>query len=184
MADKSTPLILNALTKAMADPVGVPLHGNKKTAGLFAASASAKQAARRCVEEGYLRVLHRQTRGKSIQDVCTISEKGLAYLLSQVSPKAVLEELVRTLGVHKTHVAELVAATRRWQAGLDGLQTAVLKVLEQISTDCRLQIAELNLQSAICNLQSAIRDHPTTARQPSRRNLWLVSSSGKLLDRR
>src|SRR5437016_12223951 len=97
MADQSTSLILDALTKAMADPAGVPLHGNKKTAGLFAASVRAKQAAQRCLEDGYLRVLHRQTRGKSVQDVCTISDKGLAYLLSQVSPKAVLEELLRTL---------------------------------------------------------------------------------------
>src|SRR5260370_41457151 len=133
MARKCAALTLDALTKAMADPVGVPLHGNKKPPGLLAAGASAKQAARRCLEEGYLRVLHRETRGKSVQDVCTISEKGLAYLLSQVSPKAVLEELVRTLGAHKTHVAELVAATRRWQAGLDTLRTADSKVLEQIT---------------------------------------------------
>jgi hypothetical protein len=132
MADKSTPLVLAALTKAVAEPVGMPLHGKKKMAGLFAATASAKQAAQRCLDEGYLRVFERQTRGKSIEDVCTITEKGLAYLLSQVNPKPVLEELVRTLQAHQTQVAELVAATRQWQAGLDGLQTAVAKVLDQI----------------------------------------------------
>ena len=36
MADPSTSLILDALTKAMADPSGARLHGNKKMPGLFA----------------------------------------------------------------------------------------------------------------------------------------------------
>src|SRR5205823_8082362 len=86
----------------------------------------------RCLEEGYLRVLHRETKGKSVKDVCTLTEKGLAYLLSQVSPKAVLEELVRTLQAQQTQVAELLTTTRRWQTGLDSLQIAVSNVLQQI----------------------------------------------------
>src|SRR5437667_10176437 len=90
MADKSTPLILDALTKAMAEPAGVPLHGNKKLPGLFTASASARQAARRCLEEGYLRVVHREPRGSSVRDFCALTEKGLAYVLSEASPKQVL----------------------------------------------------------------------------------------------
>ncbi len=133
MADKSTALILAALTKAVAEPAGVPLHGNRSSTGLFAASALAKQAAQRCLEEGYLRVLHRQSRGRSVQDVCTISDKGLSYLLSQGSPKAVLEDLVRILAIHQEQVAELVTATQRWQAGLESLRMAVAKVLEQIA---------------------------------------------------
>ncbi|HLJ94112.1 MAG TPA: hypothetical protein VKU02_13075 [Gemmataceae bacterium] len=132
MADKSTTLILAALTKAMSEPAGVPLHGNRGSSGLFAASALAKQAAQRCLDEGYLRVLHRQSRGRSVQDVCTISDKGLTYLLSQESPRAVLEDLVRILATHQERVAELVAATQRWQAGLESLRMAVAKVLEKI----------------------------------------------------
>lgn len=132
MADKSSSLILDALTKAMAEPNGVPLHGNRKLAGLFTASAGAKQAAQRCLEEGYLRVLHRETKGKSVQEFCALTEKGFAHVLSQVSPKQVLEEMVGALRARQAQVAELVAATRQWQAGLDALQAAVEKVLQQI----------------------------------------------------
>jgi hypothetical protein len=134
MADKSNTLILEALTKALAEPGGLPLHGTKRLASLFTASASAKQAAQRCLDEGYLRVLHRESKGKAVQEFCGLTDKGLAYVLSQVSPKQVLEELVHTLQARQTLVAELVAAARQWQNGLDALQAAVEKVLQQIQT--------------------------------------------------
>jgi hypothetical protein len=132
MADKSSSLILEALTKAMAEPSGVPLHGTRKLAGLFTAGTSAKQAAQRCLEEGYLRVHHRETKGKRVQEFCALTERGLAYVLNQVSPKQALEELVRTLQARQAQVAELLTVTRQWQAGLDVLQATVAKVLQQI----------------------------------------------------
>jgi hypothetical protein len=132
MANKSTSLILDALTKAMAQPAGVPLHGNKKLPGLFTASASARQAAQRCLEDGYLRVVHREPRGSSVRDFCALTEKGLAYVLSQLSPRQVLEELVHTLQARKAQVAELITMIHQWQAGLDSLQITVEKALQQI----------------------------------------------------
>jgi hypothetical protein len=132
LADKSTQLVLDALSRAAADPGGVPLHGNKKRPGLFSTTATAKQMARRCVEEGYLRVVHRQTKGKSVQESCVISEKGLAHLLGQVSPKQVLEELVRTLQARQAQVGDLVAAARQWQAAMASLHETLEKVLQQI----------------------------------------------------
>jgi hypothetical protein len=132
MADKSHQLLLSALSRAVADPAGLPLHGNKKTPGLFATSAAAKQAAQRGKDEGYLRVVHTEARGKGLVEICTISEKGLAYLLSQVSPKQVLEDLVRTLAQRQAQVGELVATARQWQAGLDTLQGTVGKILQQL----------------------------------------------------
>jgi hypothetical protein len=134
MADKSSTLILEALKKALAEPAGLPLHGTKKLAGLFTASTSAKYAAQHCLEEGYLRVLHRESKGKTVQEVCSLTEKGLTYVLSQVSPKQVLEELVHTLQDRQTLVAELVTVARQWQTGLDALQAAVEKVLQQIQS--------------------------------------------------
>src|SRR5438477_295864 len=124
--------MLDALRRAVADPGGVPLHTNKKTPGLFAATAAGKQAAQRCQDEGYLRVLHLDTNGKSSQAYFAASEKGLAYLLEQVNPREVLEDLVRTLEARRAQVGELVAAARRWQSGLDGLQAAVRSVLLEI----------------------------------------------------
>jgi hypothetical protein len=132
VADKSSQLMLDALRRAVADPGGLPLHAGKKTPGLFAATAAGKQAAQRCQDEGYLRVLHLDANGKSAQAYFAASEKGLAYLLDQVSPRQVLEDLVRTLEARQTQVGELVAAARRWQSGLDALQAVVRSVLLEI----------------------------------------------------
>src|SRR5262249_11106569 len=55
-----------------------------------------------------------------------------AFLLSQLSPKQVLEDLVRTLEARQVQVSELVAAARQWQQGLEALQAMVKKVLEQV----------------------------------------------------
>ena len=132
MADKSSQLMLDALRRAVTDPHGLPLHGNKKTSGLFAATAAGKQAAQRCQDEGYLHVLHLDASGKSTQAYFAASEKGLAYLLEQVSPREVLEDLVRTLEARQAQVGELVATARRWQSGLDGLQAAVRGILLEI----------------------------------------------------
>ncbi len=132
MADKSTQMVLDALCRAVADPGGIPLHGNKKRPGLFTTTATAKEAAQRCKEEGYLHVLHSEANGKSTQEICAITEKGLAYLLSHVSPKQVLEELVRSLEARQAQVAELVAAARQWQKGIDALHAPVEKILQQL----------------------------------------------------
>jgi hypothetical protein len=134
MADKSSTLILEALTKALAEPGGLPLHGTRKQAGLFTAGANAKQAAQRCLEEGYLRLLHRQSKGRSVQEFCGLTEKGLAFVLSQVSPKQALEQLVQTLQARHTLVAELVTVVQQWQSGLGALQGVVEKVLRQIQS--------------------------------------------------
>ena len=76
----------------------------------------------------------RQTIGKTAQEICALTEKGLAYLLSQANPKQVLEDLVRTLEARQVQVGELVAAARKWQAGLDALQATVEKVLQQMQS--------------------------------------------------
>ena len=83
MADKSTTLVLDARSRAVADPAGLPLHGSKAS-GLFATTAPAKQAAELCKQEGYLRVVRTETKGKTTQEICALTEKGLAYLLSRM----------------------------------------------------------------------------------------------------
>ncbi|HXG09042.1 MAG TPA: hypothetical protein VNK04_04570 [Gemmataceae bacterium] len=133
MADKSMPLILTALSRAAADPVGLPLHGTRTAPGLFAATAAGKLAAQRCKEEGYLRVLRTETRGKAALEVCTITEKGLAYLLAQTSPRQVLEDLVRALQSRQAQADELLAVARQMQEGLEALRATAEKVLEQVS---------------------------------------------------
>jgi hypothetical protein len=137
LADKSTQLILDALGRAAVDPAGLRLHGNKKTPGLFAAGAAAKQAAQRCKDEGYLHVVRTEAKGKTVTEVCALTEKGLAYLLAQVSPKKVLEDFVRTLEGRQAQVGELVSTARQWQADFDAFKATVEKVLQQLNQPTR-----------------------------------------------
>jgi hypothetical protein len=132
LADKSTQLILEALRRAATDPDGLPLHGSRTAPGLFATTAPARQAARRCQDDGFLRAVRTDVRGKQPREICAITEKGLAYLLSQVSPRQVLEDLARALDGRQAQVAELVAVTRRWQADLEALRATVERVLQQV----------------------------------------------------
>jgi hypothetical protein len=132
LADRSTQLVLDALTRAVADPTGLALHGSKAAPGLFATTAPARQAAQRCKDEGYLRVLRTETKGKTVKEVCALTEKGLAYLLSQTNPRHVLEDFVRALESRQSQVAELVATAQQWQAGFTALKATVEKVLTQV----------------------------------------------------
>src|SRR5581483_1748208 len=113
----------------------LPLFGTKAAPGLFSATASAKQAAQRCKEEGLLRIVRTEPRGKSVQEICALTEKGLAHLLSQVSPKQVLEDFVRALESRQIQVGELVAAARNWEAGLDALRLTAERILQQLHSN-------------------------------------------------
>jgi hypothetical protein len=132
MADKSTQLLLDALTQAAAEPAGVALHASKGAPGLFGATAAAKQAAQRCKDEGYIHVVRTEMRGKTAQEVCAITEKGLAYLLQELSPKQVLADLVRALDARQAQAGDLVAAARQSQASVEALKATVEKFLHQL----------------------------------------------------
>src|SRR5439155_22129726 len=97
MADKGTQLVLDALSRAVADPGGLPLYASKSTPGLFPTTPAARPAAQRCKEEEFVKVVRAEQRGKAVQEVCAITEKGLAYLLTRANTRQVLEDLVRAL---------------------------------------------------------------------------------------
>lgn len=132
MADKATLILLHGLRRAAADPAGLPLHAGKSYPGLFTPNASGKAIAQRCLDEGLLRVVGAETRGKGVVELCALSDKGLAYLLEQVSPRHVLEDFIRTLEARQGEVAELVAVARRMQAGLDALRDTAARVLARM----------------------------------------------------
>ena len=128
MADKSSQMVLSALSRAVADPEGLPLHGGKTTTGLFPATSGGKQAARRCLEEGYLRPLE----PSSAKPRCAITDKGFTYLLAQVSPRQVLEDFVRVLEVRQEQFDALLSSAREMRIGLDALRANAEKVLQQV----------------------------------------------------
>jgi hypothetical protein len=129
LADKATQLLLDALSRAAAEPAGLPLFGSKASPGLFVATSAARFAAQRCTDEGLVRVLRKEARGKTQQDICAITDKGLQYLLTQASPRQVLEDLVRAVEARQAQLGELTQAARQAQASLDGLKEVVRRVL-------------------------------------------------------
>ena len=57
VADKLTQLVLSALSRAAAEPCGLPLFQSKSAQGMFAPTAAGRQAAQRCQDEDYLRLV-------------------------------------------------------------------------------------------------------------------------------
>ncbi len=133
LAEKSSSLVLEALTLAAADPTGQRLFGTKGSPGLFRSTGAARQAAQQCKDEGYLRVVSAEAKGKTVQEICAVTEKGLAFLLSQLSPKSVLESLVQALDSRQAQLAELTASTRQTHAVFDALKTTIEKVLAEVA---------------------------------------------------
>jgi hypothetical protein len=147
VADKSNQLILTALSRAAAAAEAVPLHASKNVAGLFPTNTAGKQAAQRCQEDGYLQLVPTEPAVPTNSDaggaitlvkkksasvpLCTITEKGLTYLLSQVSPRHVLEDFVRALESRRHQTDDLLNVARQMQQGIDALKANVEKVLQQ-----------------------------------------------------
>ena len=69
MADKTTQLVLDALGHAAAEPAGLPLYASKGFSGLFTANAGGKQAAQCAKDDGLLRVLRTEPRGKTTHEI-------------------------------------------------------------------------------------------------------------------
>jgi hypothetical protein len=133
VADKSLQLVLTALSRAAA--AGAPLHGGKAAPGLFPATAAGKQAAQRCRDEGYLHpvAVPAPARTRSAKaERWAITDKGLAYLLTQVSPRPVLEDLVRALEARHGQLAELLALARQSQADVEAMKARAEKVLAHV----------------------------------------------------
>lgn len=134
MADKSTQLILDALRRAAAEPDGAPLHGTRSAPGLFPANAAAKAAAQRCRDDGLVRLIGTETRGKTIHEIYAITEKGLAYLLREVNPRHVLEDFVRALDARQAQLGQMAESLERAQASIAALKAAAEQVLRQLAS--------------------------------------------------
>ena len=127
MADKSTRLILDALTRAAAEPAGLPLFVAKSVPGLFPATASAKAVAQRCRDDGLIQ--SKSADGK----LCAITDKGLQWLVSRTSPRQVLEDFLRVLEQKQAQTTELIAAARQMAAGLETLKGAIEKLTPNVN---------------------------------------------------
>ena len=132
MADKLTPLILDALGRAALAPGGTPLIGTKKAPGLFPATNVGRQAARRACDDGMLsNVLTDPPAGR--RELVTLTEKGREYLLEQNNPKLVLEDLVRAVEARHEQVGGLIDVARQMQTSLDAIKHLVEQSLPSVA---------------------------------------------------
>ena len=125
MADKQTQLVLDALTRAAAEP-GAPLFAARHEPGLFPATAAAKPAAKRCLDDG---LLSATPDGKQAR----LTDAGLRFLAEQASPKQVLEDFVRVLERREAEVATLLAQARGMAESLQSLKATVAGLMPQVA---------------------------------------------------
>lgn len=144
LADKSTQLIVDALTRAAAEPTGLSLYANKSEPGLFPATSVARVAADRARTDGLLHVVPAATGSRAGREVCVLTEKGMEYLVRQASPRQVIEDFVRVMEERQTAVAELSAAAARMAAGLQSMRTAVEQVLPRLTEHPALNGTAMN----------------------------------------
>lgn len=132
MADLTSPLILQALERALTAPEGVPLLAGKQTPGLFPAIAAGKDAAREAQAAGLLRVVRSEGKGKSVVEFCSLTEKGLASLLEQSSPRPVLAALLTAIDGCQSRIETWIASVADNRKSLDGLRGMAERVLNHL----------------------------------------------------
>jgi DNA-binding PadR family transcriptional regulator len=133
VADKLAQYILDALSKAAAEPGGLPLLATKSEPGLFPSTAAAKPASQKCLSEGLIQLSRTEARGKSARELYTITDAGWDYLLEAVNPKQVLEDFVRVLEARQGEVGELLDRARHMADVLGGIRDAVSRVLPRVA---------------------------------------------------
>lgn len=90
---KHREVITAALTRALAAPGGLPLVAGRH-AGLFASTATGRQAATAALEAGLLQPIRSEVKGRTATPICVLSERGLEYLQAQSADPAVLRQLL------------------------------------------------------------------------------------------
>src|SRR5262249_26632119 len=79
-----------------------------------------------------LRKAGAEANGKAPRELYALTDQGLAYLLSQVSPRQVLEDLVRVLESREAQLAQLQETARQTRSGLEALRAVAEAVLNQV----------------------------------------------------
>ena len=108
----------------------MPLFASKAEPGLFPPTAAARPAARRCLDDGLLRVLRTEAKGKQARDVCGITDAGLQFLLDHASP---IGEVIVAAPTYQRIVAEFEGleahAGIRPEAGHSAIEAAAAAVV-------------------------------------------------------
>jgi hypothetical protein len=124
--------IVEALTKALSEPEGLPLLASKQAPGLFATNAAGKQAAQEARTAGLFDIVRRETKGKSTLEYVGLTEKGLQALLAQTSPRPLLAALLKAIEECERRLETWVEEVRKNRNSLEGLRALAEKVLTHL----------------------------------------------------
>jgi hypothetical protein len=130
VADKVSPLILEALAHAAAEPHGTLLLAAKNEPGLFPNTTAGKVAAKKCLDERWLGLVRSQ---KTTRELYAATPAGLDFLLREQQPKQVLEDFLRVLEDRQREVAELRTTAARMADGIESLRGMLARVLPQVN---------------------------------------------------
>jgi hypothetical protein len=122
LADRLAALILDGLGRAARAPHGTPLISARKAPGLFPASALGRQAADQACHDA---LLAPDAARAADPTSYVITERGLAYLLDEISPRQVLDDVARAMDARGAQIADLIAATASLQSEWQGMQRLV-----------------------------------------------------------
>jgi hypothetical protein len=96
-----------------------------------------------------------ETRGKSITEVCAITEKGLAYLVAQTSPKQAIEDFLRALDARQEQLGSVLDSVRQMQRSLE----AIRALAERLAPNATLSVGPLPSANGAGSWQSEIASH-------------------------
>jgi hypothetical protein len=144
VADSLSHLVFGALSRAAAEPSGLPLFAGKAGPGLLPKVAASKAVADRLLAEGLL---------AGPPESATLTAKGRNYLIEHANPRAVVEDFVRVLEARQGDVDQLLTAAQAMAEHLRGLRAAADAVLPKVlsaklPTDALPELIVQKLQSA------------------------------------
>jgi hypothetical protein len=132
LADKLTHLILDALGRAALAPGGSPLVGTKAAPGLFPATAVARQAAQKARDDGLIRRVAADPKGKPDRDLYSPTAAGMDCLLQHTSPKQVLEDLARAVEARHSQFNDWLTIARETHAELAAVREMLAHVAPKL----------------------------------------------------
>ncbi|MFM7150688.1 MAG: hypothetical protein ACKO23_12675 [Gemmataceae bacterium] len=138
MSDRARNLVIAALTRSATEGQPLPLHESRSSPGLFPSGAAAKQAAKRCLDEGLLISAKADSAAESPAHSArgdgsfAISEKGYQYLLEQTSPREILEDCLRVVESRKGELEAILATSRKMLRSLESIQEIAGRAVDGI----------------------------------------------------
>src|SRR5262245_33937059 len=144
--DKETAAVLDALRAALAEPGEQRLFRRGKLPGLFPTRTGPNAAAaERALREGLLEVVRTETKGPLTTEWMRLTPAGVSFLHAHESPRAVLEELHRSLQTSR-------AGVPLW---LEGMQAELAAIGTRLEDEMRRLLGRLEALSA--RVEEALR---------------------------